>query len=257
MEKKIGLVLSGGGAKGAAHIGVIKALEEYQLPIDSLAGTSAGALAATFMADGKSADDMLQFFTDSDLFSFHNWSFGKPGLLDTEKFVKMFEEHIVAKNFEDLPIKLNIVATDLINAKSVTINEGPIIPALLSSCAFPLVFSPIPMRDSLYCDGGVINNFPVETLDNDQILGVYVSPLKNIQPSELNNTLNVLDRVYRISNRYSSLEKFSQCTWIINPPELQNYGTFATNKVEEIYEIGYRYASELLPKIVQELDGGR
>ena len=232
--QSVGLVLSGGGAKGIAHLGVMKAMREHGIEATFVSGTSAGALAAAFYAAGHEPEEVLEIFKDPNIFKFKGFSWVKPGLLEPEKYLSFIESYFGNISFELLEKDLSIVATDLIRGTIRIFNTGPMLKPLYASCAFPFVFSPVEIEDSLYSDGGIINNFPVELAVESahHVLGVYVSPLRQIHKNDLNGSLDVLDRVYRISNRYSSLEKTSACTWVINPPELENYGTFTLSKID-------------------------
>ena len=255
-KHKLGLVLAGGGVKGAAHVGVFKALQEHNIKATCVAGTSAGALAAAFYAAGYDPEKIMEIFTDKNLFKFKGFSWSKPGLIEPERYLGFINDYFGDTNFEDLDCEVHAVTTDLIEGTSVDFYQGPMFKPLLASCAFPFVFTPVAMNGTLYCDGGVINNFPVELVTPrcEHTLGIYVSPLRNIQKEDLKQTHMVLDRVYRISNRYSSIEKLKDCTWNIYPRELENYGTFTMSKMQEIYDLGYRYAMSIIPEIQQILE---
>lgn len=250
-KHRLGMVLAGGGAKGAAHIGVFKALEENDIRPTCVAGTSAGAMAAALYACEYKAGEILELMVTNKFFSIRGFSWAKPGMLEGEEVLRVFFPYFQGKTFESLNVELHIIATDIITGTAKVFRSGGIFKPLLASCAFPFVFAPVAIGDSLYSDGGIINNFPTETVVSmaDKTLGVYVSPLRNITKENLVSSVDVADRAYRISNRYESLRKLDQCTWVINPPELENYGTFTVSKLREIYEIGYQYGKELAPKI--------
>ena len=255
MRHKLGLVLSGGGAKGAAHIGVLKAMAEHNVEATCIAGTSAGAVVGAFYASGLEAEEILGIFKNSSLFSPSKIAFGKPGIMDLDKFLGYFEQHLKVQNFEQLKKEVYIIATDLIEGKMEIINSGSLVSAMLASSAFPLILSPFKSETTVYADGGITNNFPVEPLIEkcEYILGSYVSPLKKITADSLSNSWDVVDRAYRISNRFTSIQKFDKCTWVIRPEELEQYGTFEMNKIDKIFEIGYRHALQIIPAVVQRM----
>ncbi|MCB9201775.1 MAG: patatin-like phospholipase family protein [Flavobacteriales bacterium] len=254
-KHNLGIVLAGGGVKGAAHLGVLQALEEHKIRPTCVAGTSAGALVGAFYACGYSPKEILELVTKNNFFKLDAFSWTKPGMLDSFSLLDAFRPYFENKTFESLDIELHIVATDLVRGVEKVFTSGEIYRPLLASCAFPFVFAPVEIEDTLYADGGIINNFPVEivTAKSENVLGIYVSPLRRITKNQLNNTLDVTDRAYRITNRYSSLKKLNDCTWIINPVELENYGTFTISKIMEIYELGYQYGLEIIPKIKADL----
>ncbi|MDN3493239.1 patatin-like phospholipase family protein [Winogradskyella bathintestinalis] len=253
---KIGLALSGGGVKGVAHIGVLKVLEEHNIFPDCVSGSSAGAMVGALYASGKKADEIFEIFQKASIFSFSNFAFGKPGLIDLERFKSQFETFFEVDSFESLSTKLFINTTDLVKGRTKVFKKGPLVDTILASSAFPLVFSPYNINGTLYVDGGVVNNFPVEPLvaKCDYILGVYVDPLKPIEASKLTNSFKVLDRVYQITTRYTSLQKFDKCNHIILPQKLEHYGTFDMKKAKEIFDLGYEEAQKHIPVILTELE---
>lgn len=253
MKHKLGLVLSGGGVKGAAHIGALKALAEHGVDATCISGTSAGAIIGALYAAEKSADEIFDIFQNSHLFSLSRFAFGKPGFIDIEKFVPYFQDHLSKDDFKFLSKEVFITATDLVKATAKIFDSGSLITAMLASSAFPLVFSPLRVKDALYADGGIINNFPVEPLIGkcESILGVYVSPIKKIGLSKLTSSWSVMERAYQISNRYASLQKMAQCDWVIHPQELERFGTFDMNKAGQIFEIGYESTLEMMDVILE------
>lgn len=255
-KHKLAMVLSGGGVKGAAHIGVLQALEEYKIKPTIVAGTSAGALAGAFYACGYSAKEVMKLMTENSFFKFGAFTWAQPGMLDAEKFLSVFCHYFEGKTFESLDIELEIATTDIIKGTLKMFRSGPLLKPLLASCAFPFVFAPIAIDGSLYADGGIINNFPTSGVvsKSEKTLGVYVSPLRKIDKSNLKSAIDVADRAYRISNRYESLNKLNDCTWVINPHELENYGTFTLSRIMEIYRLGYKYGLEIAPRIKEGLD---
>ncbi|MFV0566394.1 MAG: patatin-like phospholipase family protein [Flavobacteriaceae bacterium] len=250
-KHKLGLVLSGGGVKGAAHIGVLQALEEYDIKPTCIAGTSAGALAGAFYACGYSANEIFRLINEQNFFKLNALTWEHPGMMNIEKLFNAFVPYFEGRTFESLGVELQIATTDIIQGTLKVFDSGPLLKPLFASCAFPFVFAPVEIDGTLYSDGGIINNFPTKDLINkaDKTLGVYVSPLRKITKKQLNSALDVADRAYRITNRYESLNKLKDCTWVINPLELQDYGTFTLSKIKEIYHIGYKYGLEIAPKI--------
>ncbi|MAN59682.1 MAG: patatin [Flavobacteriaceae bacterium] len=254
--KKIGLVLSGGGVKGVAHIGVLKALAEANIHPQLLSGSSAGALVGALYASGRTPDEILAIFKESSIFTLSNFAFGKPGIIDLSKFKKQFQRYFDTDSFESLQKTLFVAATDLVRGRNKIFQSGPVVDAILASSAFPLMFSPYDIKGTLYADGGIVNNFPVEPLLDkcDFIIGVYVNPLQKIEPSKLTNTYRVSERVYQIATRYSSLLKLERCHYVLMPQVLEQYGTFDMKKANTIYNIGYEEALKAMPEITSALE---
>jgi NTE family protein len=256
MDDKIGLVLSGGGMRGVAHVGVIQVLEEQGLNISHIAGASAGAIVGALYAEGHSPKEMLEFFRSTSIFKLSNYAFNKPGVIDTDNFISVFKEYFKSDTFESLEKQLFIVATDIENAKSQVFHSGPLIRTILASSAFPMIFSPVTIDDVLYADGGIMNNFPIEPLEDicDKIIDIYVNPINPLKKTDLKTTLSIMERAYHLSIGASSLKKFKAFDILIAPEELSQYETFNVNHIDDIYKIGYEAAKKRLPDIEKLLN---
>ena len=241
---KIGLVLSGGGARGIAHIGVIKALEENGIIPEVISGASAGSIVGAFYAAGYSIEEMLEFWRITSPFSVRNYAFRKTGIVDTDKLQSIFTTYFPENSFESLNKKLYIAATNMVTGKARFFSQGPLINPLLASAAIPGVFSPVMIADDLYADGGIANNFHIETIlkEFDQIIGVYTNPLRNIKKEDLRTTVSMVERAYNINRANISRRKFDKCQIIVCPDKLDGYNTFQRNHIDEIYNIGYESA---------------
>ncbi|MBD0851129.1 patatin-like phospholipase family protein [Maribacter arenosus] len=246
----IGLALSGGGFRGIAHIGVIKALEEHQISPDYIAGTSAGAIVGALYAHGKNAQEILDFFKSVDIFSFNNFTMYKPGFIDTEKLYDSFKEILGTDNFSVLKKRLFITATNILEGTLQIFSEGELIRPILASAAFPAVFTPIQIGEDHYIDGGTLNNFPVDLISDycEKIIGVYVNPFEKMSIQDLKHSYNVLERAYKIRSAYDSISKFKDCDLIICPKELKKVGTFSVKDMDAVFDLGYQAAQTQLTK---------
>lgn len=250
----IGLVLSGGGMRGAAHIGVIKALQENDIKISEISGVSAGAIVGSLYANGMKWDEMLKFFKSVNVTDYKKFAFGKPGFINTDKYYKTLQGIFPDDNFDALKIPLHINATNIITGENRTFNKGKLIKPILASAAFPGVYTPVELDGKHYVDGGVLNNFPVEVLKekNNKIIGVYVNPFGELDIKELKYSYSVLERAYRIKSTKEDFAKFENCDVLVCPDQLNKFGIFDNSKVDEIFEFGYSKAKELLTKVVLE-----
>ena len=246
----IGLALSGGGFRGIAHIGVIKALEEHQISPYYIAGTSAGAIVGALYAHGKNAQEILDFFKSVDIFSFNNFTMYKPGFIDTEKLYDSFKEILGTDNFSVLKKRLFITATNILEGTLQIFSEGELIRPILASAAFPAVFTPIQIGEDHYIDGGTLNNFPVDLISDycEKIIGVYVNPFEKMSIHDLKHSYNVLERAYKIRSAYDSISKFKDCDLIICPKELKKVGTFSVKDMDAVFDLGYQAAQTQLTK---------
>ena len=251
-NKSIGLVLSGGGVRGMAHIGLIKALREHQIEAKVVAGTSIGALVGALYANNNSVEEMLTFFKETPLFQYSFFTINKPGFIDTERYAGIFKNFFPENTFESLQRPLYIVATDLLSGKERVFNSGELIKPLLASAALPPVFSPVEINDILYADGGIMNNFPKEYVEDktEFIIGSNVSVTVPLQKKDLRNSFQLTGRVTSLMIHASNDEKLHQCDLYIEPKELDQIGVLDKKGIENAFTIGYEHGSRALEKIV-------
>jgi NTE family protein len=252
MEYKLGMVLSGGGSRGLAHIGVLKALGEEGIEPDCLSATSAGAIVAALYAAGYSPDEMLAFFEAKHPYRVSKLALRKPGIFDTEKAVDDFLEYFPDDSFEALGKKLFLTATDLVGGRLEFFSSGPLIRVILASSSAPMIFTPTKIDGRSYSDGGIIDNFPVDPLFGlcRKILGAYASPLRTIDQTDLKSSLAVSMRALELGMYSNSRRRFHQCDLVICPEELRGYGNFDTRHYAEILDIGYRAARARMHEII-------
>jgi len=244
---KIGLALSGGGAKGIVHAGVIKAILERNITINHIAGTSAGALIGALFAAGTPVIDMLHFFEESNLFHPRKYAFNQAGFIKSSLFATQISAIIPQDSFESLRIPLSITATDINNATSVVFNSGPLYEPLLASAAFPGIFTPVQFQGNTYIDGGVINNFPADLLPNcDVIIGSYTNKVDSYNSKKLKRSYDIANRAFCINQFSKDSAKFDLCHVLVMPSHLQDYGLFSFKGLEKIYQMGYESASKKL-----------
>ena len=155
------MVLSGGGARGFAHLGVIQALNEAGIYPDVISGTSAGALAGVLYADGYSPEEILKLMNSGSRLDFMRPAMPREGLLQINGIIKILKAHLKAKTFEELKIPLYVAATDLNNGKSVYFSEGNLLDPVIASASIPVLFQPVKINNISYVDGGVLDNLPV------------------------------------------------------------------------------------------------
>lgn len=180
MDKKVALVLSGGGARGLAHIGVIEELEKRGYTITSIAGTSMGAMVGGIYALGEleAFKNWIVLLDKKKVFSLVDFSFSSNGLVKGDRVLQAMQEFIPDTNIEDLPIPFSATAADINKHEEVVFKSGSLYDAIRASIAIPTVFTPVIKGDSILVDGGVLNNVPisnVERTEGDLLITVYVN----------------------------------------------------------------------------------
>lgn len=252
---KIGLVLSGGGARGAAHIGVLKALDEFGIVPSHISGTSAGAIIGAMYAANIHWDEILNVFKTTSIFQPKRYAFNKPGFLDSDKFYEDLKVHFPKDSFDSLQTPLFITATNVIEGTAKIFSKGQLIKPIIASASFPGVFTPTEINGSYYIDGGILNNFPLEPLRNtcDKIIGVCVNQLKPIKNKDLKHSYTVAERALKIRAASDSRIKFPECDLVISPKELGNYAILGLNHMDEIFTIGYEEAIKILTDVGEQL----
>jgi len=259
----IGIVLSGGGIRGVSHIGVLRALTEHGIYPDRIAGASAGAIVGALYAAGYGPPEMLEFFEKKNPFRLSNVAFTKPGFIDTDKIRADFEEYFPDNSFEALQRELRVLATDLTRGEPVEFNSGELIPAVLASASYPMMFTPIEIDGRIYADGGIVSNFPTELLEGrcGVLLGAHAGELLEMDRSDFSNSFAVLKRALEVGMFRTSRAKYGTCHVVIRPPNIARFGIFETKHNDEIEACGYEAALERMPEILRAVnentDGSR
>lgn len=247
-KKSIGLVLSGGGVKGVAHIGIIKALLERNIVPSVVSGTSAGAIVGALYANGTSPADMVNFFKETPLFRYSHFSLNKPGLLDTEKYITAFQKYFPIDDFKALEKPLHVTTTNLQTGEPHFFSKGKLLHAVLASAALPPVFSPVIIEGQLHADGGIMNNFPIEPLLNkvEFIIGSNTSAFKEVGSNLLKNSIQLSQRANLLMLHAHVRNKLNLVDILFEPDKLDSIGLLDKKGIDKSYEIGYEYACTLL-----------
>lgn len=244
---KIGFVLSGGGARGFAHLGAIKALEEEGIRPDCISGTSAGALVGSLIAAGYSPDYIFDLILAKGIRNYLKLAFNRFGLFSFVKVQELLHEHIPHNQFEKLHIPLTVCATNLSDGRADYFSSGELITPVLASCCLPGIFEPVQMDRKTYIDGGVLNNLPIEPLQGkcDFLVGINVTPVGSELP--LASAKDILMKSFYLTVSKQSNDKLLQCDVAIQPTEIIQYDGLSLAKAKEIFELGYRYGQAAVP----------
>lgn len=250
-----GLVLSGGGVKGFAHIGLLKALEEENLVPTQVSGTSFGAIVGAYHCAGYPADQIFQKLKKAKFIDPLSFTIRKAGLINIEKLTEFYAQDFPQNSFEALDKKLFVTSSVMNKNKSVIHESGELIKKVLASSCFPGVYAPVSINNELHMDGGITCNFPTEPFKESDLptLGSYVCFVGDRVDAEINSTIKLLVRSSQIMLWHMSQPKFEQMNYLFCPEELTEIGFFDSRKIENAFEIGYREARNNMAGIKQSL----
>jgi len=237
--KKVGIVLSGGGIRGTAHLGVLKALTNAGVKISHISGTSAGSIVGAFFAAGIDPEETLEIFMRTKLLRFIRPAVGSLGLIGIEQTSNLLKTYFPDDLIENLNIPLTITATNFSEGNLVYFDKGPLIRAIQASCCIPGIFRPIMIDGQMFVDGGILNNFPVEPLLNncDFIIGSSCNHLKAV--SKITNITSLVARAGLMSVNKDMEQKGAFCNILIEPKGMGEISTFDMKKAETIYWLAY------------------
>ncbi len=245
---KYGLVLSGGGTRGFAHLGAIKALEENGIKPGIISGVSAGSIVGALYADGKGAEAALKSLLNKNLLGFLRLVFPKKGLLKMTGFERTLKKTLNARTFEELSIPLIIHAVNINTVEYTRFEKGDLVQAIKASSSIPIVFPPVDIDGYQYLDGGIVNNFPVEPLVDkcDTVIGINVNPVG--EEHNINNLRTIAIRSFHLSMRNHAESRKDKCDIYIEPEEVEKFGILDLSSAKEVFEIGYKKTIEVLKK---------
>jgi len=240
VNQEIGLVLSGGGARGIAHIGVLKALNELNIHPTIISGTSAGSIIGVLYAMGLSSQEMINFVGHSSLWKFFRFEWSAGGLSNLNYLKERLIQIGIPPNFEDLQKKLYVTATNLTKGKTEIFHEGPLLETILASCSIPLVFKPVIINGDRYADGGILNNLPASAIISQarRIIGVNVIPLSVDEDKDYQSSMQVVQRCFELFMNANTQPDLIACDVIIEP-KVQKFYLFSLPKFNLIHDIGY------------------
>lgn len=245
-SKKVGLALGGGAVLGAAHVGVLKALAEFDIRVDFIAGTSIGAFVAAFYAFGKEWDEIEVLAEGLNWFEISALSLSRYGLMSNGKLGKLITKTIGDEQIENAGIPLAMIATDASNGKKVVLKDGPVDKAAMASTCLPGIFNPIEIKGKLLVDGGIVENVPIDTvrsLGADFIIGVDLNAAHKYEKP--GNIIDVLINSFHFTMMAAVRLQTEEADLLIKP-DLSEFSRSDTSKISELIEQGYRDAYRVL-----------
>ena len=248
-ERRIGLALGGGGVLGAAHIGVLNAFEEAEIPIDCLAGTSIGSFVAALYAFETPLDRIEEIMLDLNWLDITNLNPSSLGLFTNDKLGTVIEEHLGSVEFSEASRAIAFVATDISTGEKVVLESGSVKDAVMASCAIPGLFAPMEVGERLLVDGGLVENVPLETLramNVETVIGVDLTEKLTLAPPA-NLVDVVLNTIYILLARARAHELDRAHLSIT--PDISSYSGVKMDKVAELIRIGYDAALPVVAEL--------
>ncbi len=252
---RVGITLSGGGARGFAHIGVLKALEEAGVQPDVIFGTSAGAIIGVLYAQGYAPDEIKEIAMASNIYKVFRLVLPRRGLSNQDYILRQLREHVPSNSFEGLKRKFYVGVTNLNAGKHEIWDRGPLHDLVIASSAVPGIFQPIEINGSYYVDGGVMNNMPADPIRShcDFLIASNVVTKMEKSTNQLSGLKSILARTFEISLWYRSRLNYESCDLIIEPDGLHDYHIFNFGKAREIVDLGYKAGKAKIHRISRDL----
>jgi NTE family protein len=253
---RIGLALGGGFARGIAHIGVLRVLEQNEIPIDLIAGTSVGALVAATYASGTPLEEMGRQAVATRFRDFGRWTLSRMGMASNDRLGEFLHKFTPSERFDQMKIPLSIVATDLMSGKSVHFTKGQIEPALRASCAYPGLFLPVEYQKHFYVDGFLTETVPVEAaraMGADIVIGVHLEP--GLLDSPPHSMIEVISRSFSIIQT-AAMQQWREDVDILVEPNVHHIQWDQFEKSPQLIAAGEVAARKVLPEIKAAMAGG-
>lgn len=249
----IGIALSGGGARGAAHIGVLQALNENGIYPDHVSGSSAGSIIAALYCYGYAPTEILELSHKKAFLKIFKIGFLNKGLTELTYLRDFLKSHIDVNGHSEPKTKLHVCVSNINSGRFEIISDGDFIEPLLASCALPLLFKPVKINGNIYVDGGLLNNLPVEPLLTvcDKIIGSSVSPHE--ERMELKGMRNIGSRCLQLAIWNTVRPRLKLCNVALEIERSYPFSLFDLKKSDELFAIGYETTMDRMSEIQRKL----
>jgi NTE family protein len=246
----IGLALGGGFARGIAHIGVLKVLEEEGIPIRFVAGTSVGALIGAGYCSGLSAGELVDIASRVRMRDFARWTLSRYGLATNERMTQFLDRVLKVHSFEKLRIPLAVAATDFVTGDPVVFRSGPLVDPVRASCAYPGMFLPVRVNGRLLVDGMLahaVPTVPLRAMGAERVIAVYLSA-HWVSPGGPRHVFEVIGQCFSIAQQKMSAEWQAAADFVLQP-DVQGFAYDDFEHSAELIRAGETAARAALPSI--------
>jgi len=246
VNEKIGICLSGGGALGFAHIGVLKALEDQRIFPQYVSGVSMGSIIGSLYAAGYKPEQMLKMIKDGKLYKVTKLmnfqpAFWKSGLSNHSSFLTMMKELIPNNSFEKLEKKMHVCVTNLTTGNWEIIDTSNKLDIwVAASCSIPGLFNAMKINDNIYVDGGLLNNMPAQPLREKCTVIIGSDVISHSLSKKNQKSRDTLISSIRVMTHQNSMQGRALCDFVIEPNSIERFHEFSYDSYESIYQFGYR-----------------
>jgi NTE family protein len=247
---KVGLALGGGFARGLAHIGILKVLEEEQIPIDYIAGTSVGSVIGAGYATGLSPKELEEISALVRFKDFSRWTFSRFGLFSNDKMAIFLQKALRCKSFEDLRIPLAVAATDIITGDAVVFTDGNLVDAVRASCAYPGMFQPVKIGDRLLVDGllaHAVPAMPLREMGAERVISVHLAA-HWVKPRGPRHVFDVIGQCFSIAQD-RMCGPWRAASDVVIEPEIGDFGYDDFVRAPELIRAGEAATRAAMPRI--------
>lgn len=243
---RVGITLSGGSARGYAHVGVLQALHQHDIQPGIISGTSMGAIVGVLYAAGYSPEEIKDILTEETFSKMTGFSWRRTGLYKLEKMKVALKKYIPEDDFSALRKPFHLGLSNLNEACGEIRSSGPLFDYLIASCSVPGFFAPIVLDEVNFVDGGLMCNLPASSIREECrfLIGSHVNfPGKK---SNFTGPKGIMERSVNLGITQNVKPEMELCDFIIDPPQMQNYSLFDFRKIEEIINVGYEHTMEMI-----------
>jgi NTE family protein len=247
---RIGVALGGGFARGLAHIGVLKVLEEENIPVDFVAGTSVGSVIGAAYASGVSAKELAEIAGLVRFKDFSRWTFSRFGLFSNDKMALFLTKFVRCKSFEDLRIPLAVTATDILTGEPVVFTSGDLVDPVRASCAYPGMFLPVNVKGRLLVDGLLahgVPSAPLRTMGAEKVIAIYLSA-HWVKPKGPRHVFDVIGQCFSIAQT-RMCGPWKAASDVILEPAIGEFGYDDFNRAPDLIRAGEVVARAAMPQI--------
>ena len=253
MQLKVALALGSGGLRGLAHIGVLRILTRYGVPVDYVAGCSIGALIGSLYCTGLDSETIRKIAVTLKRRHWLDFVIPKLGLIAGDRTLEMLRLLTRGKAFADLDIPLAVVATDLCQGNEIVFREGDVASAVRASISVPGIFQPFKMKDRTLIDGAVVNPTPVDVarlMGGDIVIGVDLVHAGSV--CNFDNIFDVILQSIDIVERQLAKQRQTDCDILIQP-EVAQFSPSSFDRIDECIEAGEKATEAVMPQIMELL----